>query len=179
MEATRARADELSAAIVGRLMRRHGTATVLFHPALAERLGLGPTDHKCLDVIRERGAMTSSELGAATGLTSGAVAVVVARLERAGYLHRTPDAHDRRKQILSPAPDRAVEVHAAIAPIRHDVAALLTRFDDSQLDAIAAFLEGTSDLLHRNAVLLRAGPAFASARGEAVVPTREQEPTRG
>src|SRR5829696_9202870 len=99
--------QELIEQIVGRLARRFSTAAVLLHHAVAERLGLGPTDHKCLDVLRERGAMTGSALAAITGLTSGAITGVVARLERAGYLRREPDPHDRRKQVLRPAPERA------------------------------------------------------------------------
>jgi hypothetical protein len=48
--------------IVGRLARRHSAAVVLFHHAVAERLGLGPTDHKCLDLLRESGPMAGSDL---------------------------------------------------------------------------------------------------------------------
>lgn len=39
----------LTEEIIGPLARRYSTATVLLHHAIAERLGLGPTDHKCLD----------------------------------------------------------------------------------------------------------------------------------
>src|SRR2546427_4910306 len=102
---------ELADEIVGRLARQHSTATVLFHHAVAERLGLGPTDHKCLDLLRERGTMTGSELSAITDLTSGAITGVVARLERAGYLRREPDPHDGRQQILSPALERVQDIH--------------------------------------------------------------------
>src|SRR6266487_5258319 len=91
---------ELTEEIVGRLARRHSTAVVLFHHAVAERLGLGPSDHKCLDLLRERGPMAGSDLGAITGLTSGAITGVVARLEQAGYIRREPDPHDGRKQVL-------------------------------------------------------------------------------
>src|SRR5438093_9600607 len=94
---------ELADEIVGRLVRRHSTAVVLFHHAVAERMGLGPTDHKCLDLLRERGAITGSDLAAITGLTTGAITGVVARLERAGYVRRESDPHDGRKQILYPA----------------------------------------------------------------------------
>lgn len=94
---------ELAEEIGGRLVRRHSNAAVLFHHAVAERLGLGSTDHKCLDLLRERGAITGSELAAITGLTSGAITGVVARLERAGYLRREPDPHDGRQQILHPS----------------------------------------------------------------------------
>ena len=86
---------------VGRLARRHSTAAVLFHHVVAERLGLGPTDHKCLDLLRERGAMAGSDLCAITGLTSGAITGVVARLERAGYLRREPDPRDLPQPRIS------------------------------------------------------------------------------
>lgn len=62
--------QELVEQIVGQLIRQHSTAVVLFHQAVAERLGIGPTDHKCLDLLRERGALTGSDLAALTGLTT-------------------------------------------------------------------------------------------------------------
>ena len=145
----------LAAEIVGRLARRHSTAVVLFHHVVAERLGLGPTDHKCLDLVRERGAMAGSDLGAITGLTSGAITGVVVRLERAGYLRREPDPHDGRKQILHLAMERA-HIQDVIDPLRKDVAALLENFDAHQLTAIAEFLARSTDLIYRHAALLRA-----------------------
>ena len=147
--------QDLAGEIVGQLARRHSTAVVLFHHAVAERLGLGPTDHKCLDLLRERGPMAGSDLGAITGLTSGAITGVVARLEQAGYLRRTPDPHDGRKQILHIALKR-VHIHDVIDPLRKDVAALLENFDAHQLTAIAEFLAGTTNLVYRHAALLRA-----------------------
>jgi DNA-binding MarR family transcriptional regulator len=155
MKATRNTQHELIGEIVGRLARRHSTAVVLFHHAVAERLGLGPTDHKCLDLLRDRGPMTGSDLGAITGLTSGAITGVVARLERAGYLRREPDPHDGRKQILHLALKRA-HIQDVIDPLRQDVAALLEDFDSHQLTAIAEFLARSTDLVYRHATLLRA-----------------------
>src|SRR5579885_1278422 len=124
MKAVRDPEHELIEEIVGRLARRHSTAVVLFHHAVAERLGLGPTDHKCLDLLRERGAMAGSDLCAITGLTSGAITGVVSRLERAGYLRREADPHDGRKQILHLALERS-PIQNVIDPLRKDVAALL------------------------------------------------------
>lgn len=155
MGAARKNQHKLVDEIIGRLARRHSTAVVLFHHAVAERLGLGPTDHKCLDLLRERGAMAGSDLGAITGLTSGAITGVVARLERAGYVRREPDPHDGRKQILQLAL-RPAHIHDVIGPLRKDVAALLENFDAHQLTAIAEFLAGTTDLIYRHAALLRA-----------------------
>ena len=155
MRSTRKTQHVVAEEIIGRLARRHSTAVVLFHHAVAERLGLGPTDHKCLDLLRDRGAMAGSDLGAITGLTSGAITGVVARLERAGYLRREPDPHDGRKQILHLALERE-PIQDVIDPLRKDVAVLLENFDTHQLTAIAEFLAGSTDLVYRHAALLRA-----------------------
>src|ERR1700676_558278 len=103
----RRRKRELADEIVGRLVRRHSIAIVLFHRAVAERLGLGPSDHKCLDLLRERGAMAGSGLRGVTGLTSGAITGGGTRLERAGYLRRQGTAHEAAHEILLRLKQRA------------------------------------------------------------------------
>jgi DNA-binding MarR family transcriptional regulator len=146
----------LAEQIAGRLSRRHSAATVLLHAAVAERLGLGPADHKCLDLLDERGVMIGSQLAAVTGLTSGAVTGVVARLERAGYLRRQPDPRDGRKQILQPVTERVREVDELFGPLRRKLAAQLEGFEASQLAAIAEFLSASADCALEHAALLRA-----------------------
>lgn len=145
---------------LGDAMRRFSTAAVLLHHALAEGLGLGPTDHKCLDVLRERGSMTSSELASAAGLTTGAMAGIVRRLEAAGFLRREPDPDDGRKQNLFPSHARAAEVHAHLGPIRSDMENLLSRFDAAETEAILGFLRGATDISYRHIALLRGSVAL-------------------
>ncbi len=149
-------AAALAGEITGSLARRHSTATVLFHHALADRLGLGPTDLKCLDLLHERAPMTASELAAITGLTTGAVTGVVARLERTGRLVREPDPHDRRKQVLRPAPEVVLEVQDVFDALPADPSALLAGFDPHQLTAIAEYLTRATDFAYRRGALLRA-----------------------
>lgn len=155
--------------IVNRLARQHSTAMVLFHHAVAEWLHLGPTDHKCLDLLRERQALTGAQLASMTGLTTGAVTGVVRRLEKAGYLQREPDPHDRRKQVLRPVPARMDEIHQVIAPLRAESTDLLERFDTHQLAAIAEFLTETTRIGHRHAALFRTEP-FTSQDQSAQAP---------
>ena len=155
--------------IVGTLVRKQTTAVVLFHHALAERLGLGPTDHKCLDLLRDRGPMAGSELGAITGLTSGAITGVVGRLERAGYLRREPDANDQRKQILHLVP-KSSPFQGVLQPLRQDVAKVVENFDAHQLSAIAQFLDRSTDLIYRHAALLRAETVSAMGRNQSAGP---------
>lgn len=144
----------LSEQIVG-LVRRYTTAVILFHHAIAERLSLGPTDLQCFDLLHERDSMTGSELAAITGLTTGAITGVVARLEAAGFLRRKPDPHDGRKQTLYPTIDHVYAIQQVFGPIRKDVAALLEGFDVQQLTAISQFLARSTDFCYRHAALLR------------------------
>ena len=136
-------------------MRRLSTVAVLFHHALAERLGLGPTDLKCYDLLREHGALTGSDLAALTGLTTGAITGVVTRLEHAGFLRRAADPGDGRKQILSPLTNRTHDVHAVFARLHDELAAVLGEYDARQLSTIADFLSRTTALLHRQIAQLR------------------------
>ena len=153
----------LASEINGSLARRHSTATVLFHHALAERLGLGPTDHKCLDLLWERAPLTASELAAITGLTSGAVTGVVARLERSGWLRREPHPQDRRKQVLYPTREAAREIQQVFDALP-DAGELLEGLDADQLAAIAEFLTRATDLAYRRGALLRAQVLAAGGR---------------
>jgi DNA-binding MarR family transcriptional regulator len=149
-------------------MRRFSAAVILFHHAIAERLGLGPTDLQCLDLLREseskrtaegvvrvRG-MSGSELAALTGLTTGAITGVAARLERAGYLRREADPHDRRKQVLYPAHERISAIHQAFGPIQQDMAEFMKGFEKREAAAIHKFLAGGAELVYRHAAVLRA-----------------------
>lgn len=149
--------------LAGSLVRRYSTAAVLFHHAVAEKVGLGPTDTKCLDLLRERPAMTGSELATITGLTTGAVTGVVARLEKARYLHREPHPQDRRKQILRLDEARVQQVYGVVEPLRGELAARLAEFDTHQLEALAWFFSEGTQILFKHAALLRAQPFSAGA----------------
>jgi DNA-binding MarR family transcriptional regulator len=146
------------------MARRYSTAIVLFHHGVAERARLGPSDHKCLEILRERGAMTGSELASATGLTTGAITGVVARLESRGFLTREPDRHDARKQILRPLLDRIErELHADLAPFRKDISALIGSLDAHQQAGLAKFLEHGAAIAIQHATLVRS-PAVVPIR---------------
>jgi DNA-binding MarR family transcriptional regulator len=168
--------QELAEQITGPLSRRHSTATVLFHQAVAERLGLGPADHKCLDLLVERGSMSGSQLAAVTGLTSGAITGVVNRLERAGYVRRQPDPDDRRKQVLTPVDERINDIQEVFRDIRPAFENLLDGFDVHQLTAIAEFLTRSTEFARDRATTLRAQARSAERRPQTSTATRERTP---
>ena len=150
-----AKRRELVSRLVGRDIRGFTTAAVLFHHALADQLGLGPTDLKCYDLLRERGSMTGTDLAALTGLTTGGVTGVVARLEHAGLVRRAADRHDGRKQVLSAVAGRPHGVHGVFQQLHGEVAAMLEHYNGAQLSTVADFLSRTTALLHRQIAHLR------------------------
>src|SRR5262245_4534642 len=80
------------------------TATIMFHQAVADRLGLHPTDHKCADILFLKGPLSAGELAELTGLTTGAITGVIDRLEGAGFVRREDDPRDRRRVIVRVLP---------------------------------------------------------------------------
>lgn len=82
--------------------RQLSTATILFHQAIADRLGMNVTDHKCADILMRSGPITAGELAQQTGLTTGAITGVIDRLEKAGFARRSRDDNDRRRVIIEP-----------------------------------------------------------------------------
>src|SRR5215813_7862986 len=82
--------------------RQLSAATILFHQAVADRLGMNVTDHKCADILERHGPLTAGELAERTGLTTGAITGVIDRLEKTGFVRRAEDPGDRRRVIIEP-----------------------------------------------------------------------------
>ncbi|MEK8107134.1 MarR family transcriptional regulator [Micromonospora sp. M12] len=82
--------------------RRYLAAYVLFNQAIADHLGLHPTDVQFLSLLSAAPAPpTVREIADMTGLTTGSATRLVDRLERGGYVRRTPDQKDRRRVLVT------------------------------------------------------------------------------
>ena len=73
------------------------TASDMLDEAFAALMGVNRTDGRCLDIVQRLGRITAGALAQRSGLTTGAVATVIDRMEKAGYLRRCRDRADRRK----------------------------------------------------------------------------------
>ena len=158
MSSRSSKRDDLVAAVSGQLARELSTWTVLFHTAVAEHLGLGATDHKALGLIEQQGPLTAGELADITGLTTSAITSVIDRLERAGYVARTKDPHDRRKVVLVavPSPARDAAFNGIFPALRHRVSELCARYSDTELEAISDFMTASIAVLQAEIARLRA-----------------------
>jgi len=137
--------------------RRQSTATVLFHTAVAERLGLSATDHKYADLIARQGPMTAGELADRAGLTTGAITGVLDRLERAGWVRRERDPHDRRRVMVhlihhSAIMRRATALFQSLARASTEGFA---EYSDAQLAFLLDFFSRAEALMQRETAKLK------------------------
>src|SRR5688500_5827036 len=86
--------------------------SVATHEAVADRLGLNPTDLRCLGLATSEPGLTPTRLAELAGLTTGAITGVLDRLERAEFVRREPDPSDRRRLRVQLVPDRLGELTA-------------------------------------------------------------------
>jgi DNA-binding MarR family transcriptional regulator len=122
-------------------MRRASTDGLLIHQAIADQLGLGPTDLKCLDAAREEPQLTPGRLAEITGLSTSATTAALDRLERRGFISRLRDDHDRRRVFVRSTGQHESETAELFAPLAAATAEILGSYTVEQLRLIAAFLE--------------------------------------
>ena len=122
--------------------RELSTRTVIFHHFIGERLGLNPTDHKCLDVIiRAETPMTATQLAEETGLSTGTITGVMDRLEKAGYVRRKRDPNDRRLIYIKPLLDKAmIKMGPIFDPVKRATINLYSNYTDEELQLILDFI---------------------------------------
>ena len=155
-------AGEHRAELLAQLQRAAQASTtdgLLFHQAVADRVGLHVTDLRCLNLLAGAGPLTAGELGQRLGLgTTGAVTRMVDRLERAGYVRRQPDPRDRRRVIIQPVPERL----AAIAPHYRGMATawndLLAAYSDEQLTLFLDLFDSMHQMSQQQLASLDHGP---------------------
>ena len=127
---------------------------ILFHQAIADRLGMHLTDHKCAEILLRSGPLTAGDLAQRTGLTTGAIMGVIDRLEKAGFVRRGKDPGTGGESSLSPSPERSEKV---IAPLFGSVAQMVSdlcaRYSYQEItvvrDLIARFNEGAFEEIRK------------------------------
>ncbi|MDX3658352.1 MarR family transcriptional regulator [Streptomyces sp. ID05-26A] len=122
-------------------MREQSALTVMFHARVAEQMGLSATDEKCLDLaMRAEGPLTAGRIAELSGLSTGAVTGVIDRLERAGYVRRVRDPHDRRKVLVEVTVGDVDKFGAPFEKARDSLVEVLEHFDADELQVIERYL---------------------------------------
>jgi DNA-binding MarR family transcriptional regulator len=129
---------------------------VLFEQAAADRLGLHVAHLHCANLLRLTGPMTAGQIAELTGLTTGSVTSMVDRLERAGYVRRESDPHDRRRVVVQ-ADAEAMErdIGPLYASLAEATVQLLNGYSDEGLAFLVEHLTRNNALMLEEAVKLR------------------------
>ncbi|MCW2972169.1 MAG: transcriptional regulator, MarR family [Thermoleophilia bacterium] len=120
--------------------------------------GLTINAHERLAIAHlwEHGSMTMSELGARIPLSRAAITALTDRLEALNYVVRTPDAHDRRRTVLS-LTERPGTLIAPLSRSWNDSVEVFEQgFDADELRIIARWTTGLKDIAHKESATLRA-----------------------
>jgi DNA-binding MarR family transcriptional regulator len=139
---------------------------VLFHEAVASRLGLTAAEWKCLGLL-EQGPATAGRLAELSGFTTGAITGIVDRLERGGYVRRQPNPRDRRSVIIHPLANPALREQVApiFASLGRAMAAVASHFSPDELAAIGDYFERTIQTLRdETAKVAKQVPRTSAAR---------------
>ncbi len=138
---------------------RLSTATVLFHAAVADRLGIGTTDVKCYSILRQIGSIGAGELAERTGLTTGAITGVIDRLERAELVRRVRDPHDRRRIALELVhnPERERAIGQLYEPMGRAITGLVAQYSAAERATLLDFVTKATAVLEAETASLRRG----------------------
>ena len=126
-------------------LQRFGLERDRMRAALARHAGITATDVDALEHLEADGPLTQRELGGRLSLTSGAITMLVDRLERAGWVSRRPHPTDRRYLLVELSPNVAERTPPGLAEYHAAIGALTATMHGKDRDTIAAFLTAAAD----------------------------------
>jgi DNA-binding MarR family transcriptional regulator len=138
-----------------RSAQRAATDGILFHQAVADRVGLHVSDLRCLNILLEAGSVPAGEICERTGLTTGAITRMVDRLERAGYVRRELDPADRRRVMVSPVPKQMARIAAMYTGMAQAWAAAMNGYDEDQLTVMLTLFDRLHEITQVEIARLR------------------------
>jgi DNA-binding MarR family transcriptional regulator len=126
-------------------LQRFGLERDRLRAAIARTARISETDLDALEHLEADGPLTQRELGARLLLTSGAVTMLVDRLERAGWVHRRPHPTDRRATLLELSASAAERAPEALTSYHSAIAALAAAVPPAERGTVGAFLTAAAD----------------------------------
>ncbi|MFF3213053.1 MarR family winged helix-turn-helix transcriptional regulator [Streptomyces sp. NPDC002886] len=150
---------------LGRAVQGYQSAVDDYDRETARLLGVNETDLRCLEILLAVEETVPSALSAQLGLTTGSVTTMLDRLEKAGYLTRSPHPTDRRRTLVRVTPDAAQRTYALIAPFIEDsTRQVMERYTAEQLELVADFLTFSQGIQQQHVQRLRETTAPGPAR---------------
>jgi len=138
--------------------REYSTAAVVLHGVIAERFALSATDLKALDILQRVGPVSAGEIAVQTGLATASVTSLLDRLEKKGFVRRTPDRGDRRRVMVAPTDRLEREMVPIFAALRRRMLARSREYDPEQIAILGSFFQGCASDMRKETAKLAARP---------------------
>jgi len=126
-------------------LRRFGLERDRFKAAVARSTGVSQADFNALEHLDDEGPLTPGQLAERLNLTAGAVTALIDRLERAGWVSRTPHPSDRRSHVLALTESARTTGEQAFGPWVADMEAAVARLSPAEREAAARFLDAVTE----------------------------------
>jgi DNA-binding MarR family transcriptional regulator len=120
-------------------------AAVMFHTAVAQRLGLGASESKALDLLDRHGPLTAGELVEHSGLAPASVTGIVDRLQKRGLVRRRRDPRDGRRVIVELDREALGETRVLFEGLTRRLTELYERYEDEELELLLDFLREVTE----------------------------------
>ncbi len=145
-----ARPDLLAASL-----QRFGLERDRMRAALSSGAGISATDLDALEHLEADGPLTQRQLGERLSLTSGAVTMLVDRLEQAGWVKRGAHPSDRRYVMVGLSATALERTPAGLAAYHARVRAAAAEVPAEHREALRTFLQAAVDAASAAAGQLR------------------------
>jgi DNA-binding MarR family transcriptional regulator len=116
----------------------------LLNHQVGTRLELRSTDLECLDLVSRYGPIGPTALAKRAGLHPATLTGVLDRLERGGWVMRTPNPSDRRAILVRIVKEKETEVTRMFSGLNNAMDGVCADYDDADLMKIADFLLRTA-----------------------------------
>jgi len=140
---------------LGLAVQRYQRSTQAFDDTVGRRLGLGPSDVRCLDWLAD-GPKTAGQLCKATGLRPAATTALIDRLVAKGLVERVYNDTDRRKVLVRMTEEGQARTWELYGPLAMEGRQLLARLRTSDLELMLRQLESMRELTDRHRARLGA-----------------------
>jgi DNA-binding MarR family transcriptional regulator len=134
----------------------HQAAVDAVDAAAAAYLKVNRTDLRCLEILNQADSTLPSQLAAQLGLTTGSVTAMLDRLEKLGYVSRSPDPTDRRKVVVRITPKAARKAAKVYGPLAEEgEREVLLRYTAADLRILLDFNRRSRQLQERHVERIR------------------------
>lgn len=115
------------------------TAAVMYHSAVAAKVGLGATEEKAMDLLERFGPLSAGELSARSGLAPASVTGLIGRLESKGFARRIPNPADGRSVLVELVPENLAALVGLFDDFVTSLNELLDGYSVEQLETVLHF----------------------------------------